>query len=184
MPYSKSQKKATMKWDSENYDQIKFTVPKGGFKTKLKLATQITGISTRQFITDTLEMRMEETEMTISEKTKIAIDKSGKTYNAEELVFQTGEIVEYEGERYILVRQASPDNALGEDTPCYTAPAIKIGDEVDDEGYCKRYTVAWKVLEDYDPEGQGEDCACDWDDPYDVWEVQAGQYNILTGEFF
>jgi hypothetical protein len=40
------------------------------------------------------------------------------------------------------------------------------------------------VLEDYDPEGQGEDCACDWNDPYEVFEVQAGQYNILTGEFF
>lgn len=122
--------------------------------------------------------------MKINMETKIAIDNSGKKYNAEELVFHTGEVVEYENEKYILIRQASPDNVLGEDVGCYSAPAVKIGDEVDEEGYCKRYTVAWKVLEDYDPEGQCEDCACDWDDPYEVFEVQAGQYNILTGEFF
>lgn len=182
MAYSKSQKKATMKWDSANYDQIKFTVPKGEFKTKLKLAAQMTGISTRQFITDTLEKKMEETEMTITEKTLIAIE-NGKTYNAEELVFHTGGIVEYDGTKYILVRQASPDDVL-EDMPCYLAPAVKIGDVVDEEGWCKRHYVVWKVWEDYDPENQGEDCACDWDEPYDVYESQTGQYNILTGEFF
>lgn len=38
------------------------------------------------------------------------------------------------------------------------------------------HTVVWKVMDDYDSEGQGEDCACDWDDPYDVFLVQAGQY--------
>lgn len=122
--------------------------------------------------------------MIIDTKTRIAIDRSGKTYNAEELLFHTGEVVEYEGEKYILVRQASPDDALGEGVGCYSAPAVRIGDEVDEDGYCKRYTVAWKVLEDYDPEGQGEDCACDWDDPYDVFYLQTGEYNILTGEFF
>ena len=133
-----------------------------------------------------VEELMEDLEeiMTISEETKIAIDNSGKKYNAEELAYHTGEVVGYEGERYILVRQASPDNALGEGVGCYSAPAVRIGDEVDEDGYCKRYTVAWKILNDYDPEGQGEDCACDWDDPYEVFDVQAGQYNIFTGEFF
>lgn len=122
--------------------------------------------------------------MIIDKDTKIAVDGSGKTYNAAELLYHTGEVVEYEGEKYILVRQASPDNVLGEGVPCYSAPAVRIGDEVDEDGYCKRYTVAWKVLEDYDPEGQGEDCACDWDDPYDVFPVQAGEYNIRTGQFY
>lgn len=133
-----------------------------------------------------VEELMEDLEevMTISEETKIAIDNSGKKYNAEELAYHTGEVVEYEGEKYILVRQASPDDALGEGVGCYSAPAVKIGDEVDEEGYCKRYKVVWKVLEDYDPEGQGEDCACDWNDPYDVFYLQTGDYNILTGEFF
>ena len=133
-----------------------------------------------------VEELMEDLEeiMTISEETKIAIDNSGKKYNAEELAYHTGEVVEYEGGKYILVRQESPDNVLGEGVGCYSAPAVKIGDEVDEDGYCKRYTVAWKVLEDYYPEGQGEDCACDWDDPYEVFYLQTGDYNILTGEFF
>ena len=133
-----------------------------------------------------VEELMEDLEeiMTISEETEMASDNSGKKYNAEELAYHTGEVVEYEGGKYILVRQASPDNVLGEGVGCYSAPAVKIGDEVDEDGYCKRYTVAWKVLEDYDPEGQGEDCACDWDDPYEVFYLQTGDYNILTGEFF
>ena len=29
MPYSESQKRATMKWDKENYDRVYLTVPKG-----------------------------------------------------------------------------------------------------------------------------------------------------------
>ena len=122
--------------------------------------------------------------MTINMETKIAIDGSGKTYNAAELLYHTGEVVEYEKEKYILVRQASPDNVLGEDTPCYSAPAIRIGDSVDTDGWVDRYTVVWKVLDDYDPEGQSEDCACDWDDPYDVFPVQSGQYNIAEGRFY
>ena len=32
--------------------------------------------------------------MIIDTKTRIAIDRSGKTYNAEELLFHTGEVVE------------------------------------------------------------------------------------------
>ena len=59
MAYSKSQKKATMKWESENYDQIKCTAPKG-FNDKLKTAALTEGISKRQFIIETLSNAIEE----------------------------------------------------------------------------------------------------------------------------
>ncbi len=61
MAYSKSQKKATMKWDSAHYDQIKFTAPKG-FHDKLKSAALTKGISKRQFIIEALEKAIEEAE--------------------------------------------------------------------------------------------------------------------------
>ena len=35
MAYSKSQRKATEKWEAQNYEQIRFTVPKG-FKARLQ----------------------------------------------------------------------------------------------------------------------------------------------------
>ena len=58
MAYSNAQKKATMKWDAENYDQIKFTAPKG-FNDRLKQAAELAGKSKRQFIIETLEKEME-----------------------------------------------------------------------------------------------------------------------------
>lgn len=58
MAYSKAQKKATMKWEKENYDQIKFTAPKG-FNERLKQAAELAGKSKRQFIVETLEKEME-----------------------------------------------------------------------------------------------------------------------------
>ena len=58
MAYSNAQKKATMKWDAENYDQIKFTAPKG-FNDKLKQTAELAGKSKRQFIIETLEKEME-----------------------------------------------------------------------------------------------------------------------------
>lgn len=125
--------------------------------------------------------------MTIDESTKIAIDKSGKKYNADELVFHTGEVVEYDGDKYILVRQASPDDVLAEQGEhSYTAPAIKIGDVVDEDGWCERYTIVWAVSEDYDAECGDESLACDWENPYDVitYAKAFDQYNINTAEFY
>lgn len=58
MPYSESQKKATMKWEAQNYEQIKFTVPKG-FKARLKESVKRTGAkSQRSFIIQALEEAM------------------------------------------------------------------------------------------------------------------------------
>ena len=59
MAYSKSQRKATEKWEAKNYDQIKFTALKG-FNDKLKQAAELAGKSKRQFIIETLEKEMEE----------------------------------------------------------------------------------------------------------------------------
>ena len=59
MAYSKSQRKATEKWEAKNYDQIKFTAPKG-FNDKLKRTAELAGKSKRQFIIEALEKEMEE----------------------------------------------------------------------------------------------------------------------------
>ena len=57
MPYSPSQKKATMKWDAKHYDKIQITAPKG-FKARLTEASKQAGKSQRQFIIDALEKEM------------------------------------------------------------------------------------------------------------------------------
>ena len=57
MPYSPSQKKATMKWDKENYDKICTTVPKG-FNQRLTEFCKRNDISKRAFIIKTLEDAM------------------------------------------------------------------------------------------------------------------------------
>ena len=59
MAYSKSQRKATEKWEAKNYEQIKFTVPKG-FKARLQESVKRTGAkSQRDFIIQALEKEME-----------------------------------------------------------------------------------------------------------------------------
>lgn len=57
MAYSKSQRKATEKWETQNYEQIRFTVPKG-FKARLKESAERTGKSQRAFIIESLEKEM------------------------------------------------------------------------------------------------------------------------------
>lgn len=55
--YSEAQKKATLNWESKNYEQIRFTAPKG-FKERLKVASKNAGCSMRQFIIQSLEEAM------------------------------------------------------------------------------------------------------------------------------
>ena len=58
MAYSKSQRKATEKWEAKNYEQIRFTVPKG-FKARLQESVKRTGAkSQRDFIIQALEEAM------------------------------------------------------------------------------------------------------------------------------
>ena len=61
MPYSKSQKRATIKWMDENYDKIYFSAPKG-FNDKLTEYCKKIGMSKRAFIIQTLEEKMKEQE--------------------------------------------------------------------------------------------------------------------------
>lgn len=58
MPYSEAQKRATMKWESQNYDKIQITAPKG-FKAKLTSASKLAGKPYRQFILDALTEAIE-----------------------------------------------------------------------------------------------------------------------------
>ena len=58
MAYSKSQRKATEKWEAKSYDQIKFTALKG-FNDRLKQAAEFAGKSKRQFIIETLEKELD-----------------------------------------------------------------------------------------------------------------------------
>ena len=57
MPYNKSQRKATEKWEAQNYEQIRFTAPKG-FKEQVKDASARSGKSMRKFIIEALEEKM------------------------------------------------------------------------------------------------------------------------------
>ena len=57
MAYSKSQAKATKKWEAENYEQIKFTAPKG-FRSRLKESAKQAGKSQRAFIIGALKKEM------------------------------------------------------------------------------------------------------------------------------
>ena len=53
--YSESQKKATIKWEKENYDKIQITAPKG-FKERIKKAAK--GRPMRAFILDAIEEKI------------------------------------------------------------------------------------------------------------------------------
>lgn len=57
MPYSESQKRATIKWMSANYDKISFSAPKG-FKERLKSYAESKGVPIRKLIIDILEKEM------------------------------------------------------------------------------------------------------------------------------
>ena len=57
MAYSKSQRKATEKWEALHYEQIKFTAPKG-FNARLTEASKLVGKSKRKFIIEALEKEM------------------------------------------------------------------------------------------------------------------------------
>ena len=93
-----------------------------------------------------------------------------------------------DGRKYILTEQASfqCDSVDGLDdwefNNYYSARAICADDEVDEDGYQKCYKIRWEIIENYDPEYMGEDCACDWDSPTSAEEV--GAYNMETGCYY
>lgn len=58
MAYSESQKRATMKWDKENYDRVYLTVPKG-MKQEIDEVAKSQGYdSMRAFIIDAIKEKM------------------------------------------------------------------------------------------------------------------------------
>ena len=59
MAYTKAQAKATQKWEAQNYEQVKFTAPKG-FRARLKESAKQAGKSQRAYIIEALEKGMGE----------------------------------------------------------------------------------------------------------------------------
>ena len=59
MAYTKAQAKATQKWEAQNYEQVKFTAPKG-FRARLKESAKRAGKSQRAYIIEALEKKMGE----------------------------------------------------------------------------------------------------------------------------
>ena len=60
MAYSEAQKRATMKWDKENYDRVYLTVPKG-MKQEIEEVAKAQGMSTRAFIIEAIKEKMNAT---------------------------------------------------------------------------------------------------------------------------
>lgn len=94
-----------------------------------------------------------------------------------------------DGREYVLTEQASltcdvldciDDNQYY--NSYYSARAICLEDIKDEDGYQKCYMVRWEITESYDPEWDGEDCACDWDSPAEIKEQ--GEYNTETGCYY
>jgi len=75
--------------------------------------------------------------------------------------------VNYEGKTYTLIRGDACLTGTHEN-PYYEAYAICDTDTADEDGWQPGYTVKWEILEDYNPEEQEEEYACDWDEPMDV----------------
>lgn len=60
MAYSKAQAKATQKWEAQNYEQIRFTVPKG-MKQEIKDCAEAHGMKMRSFIIEAIKEKMNAT---------------------------------------------------------------------------------------------------------------------------
>ena len=57
MPYSEAQKRATIKWDKENYDRVYLTVPKG-MKQRIEAVAKEHGMSIRSYILEAINEKM------------------------------------------------------------------------------------------------------------------------------
>ena len=57
MAYSEAQKRATMKWDKENYDRVYLTVPKG-MKQEIEEVAKSQGMSMRAYILEAINEKM------------------------------------------------------------------------------------------------------------------------------
>lgn len=57
MAYSEAQKRASMKWDKENYDRVYLTVPKG-MKQEIEEVAKAQGMSMRAYILEAINEKM------------------------------------------------------------------------------------------------------------------------------
>lgn len=93
-----------------------------------------------------------------------------------------------DGREYILTEQPSyqsdPKPVINDwhYDNYYSARAICPNEKTDEYGYQKCYLVRWEILPTYDPETDGEDCACDWGEPKSVTEF--GEYNLETVHYY
>lgn len=87
--------------------------------------------------------------------------------------------ISYEGRNYTLIGDAILTNH--QFRAVYEAKAVETNSTPDAEGWQTAYTVRWEISEDYNPEYQEEDSACDWDSPDTVEE--SGEYNHSDNRF-
>lgn len=113
------------------------------------------------------------------------VNVNGNQDLVEVIAANNGDVDNYEGGRYILLKQAMPGDeydAAGQQIACFTAPAIRLGDYIDCCGKCPKYTVVWDVVDGYQNNDELDlSEACDWDEPRDVYlnglyDVQEGRY--------
>ncbi len=93
--------------------------------------------------------------------------------------------LEYEGKTFVLLQQAYIEGSA--DYPndnYYTATAVCIGDEADEDGQYDVYDIRWDIRSEFleamkkgDADDEGD--ACDWENPSNVerngcgWDAEA-----------
>ena len=122
----------------------------------------------------------------VTHSTHIAV--GNEIFRADFLATRNGDFLNYDGSKYILLKQAEVGDeydASGKQIPCFSAPAIRIGDEIDSDGWCKRYRIVWDIYEDFSLNDDWDySNACDWENPREVYDESTGEYNIKTGMYF
>ncbi len=81
-------------------------------------------------------------------------------------------MVEKDGRNYILTQVAYREDGH------YEAMAVCKQDIPDEEGWVPGYRVTWEIREDYNPELQEEEDACNWDEAESVEEE--GEYDLIN----
>lgn len=61
----------------------------------------------------------------------------------------------------------------------YFANAVKINDEIDEEGYAPIYQIEWKIINN---EAENDSDACDWDTAENIEEIAT--IELETGRMF
>lgn len=90
--------------------------------------------------------------------------------------------VKYDGKSYILVENVILDYDCIRGN-YYTARAINMNEEPDEDDYVYCYEIRWEILNDFDSNNdEDEGNACDWNTPVGADDI--GDYNIITGQIY